>query len=92
MKKRQEKTQKQQGLNELDEKILFLSRPYAVVAALCWILSLFCIILLWDDKQSGSFLLSVTTIVVDTILLLVIIIRAKMVRGNTKKRDDNRSV
>ncbi|MBE5966632.1 MAG: hypothetical protein E7255_06655 [Lachnospiraceae bacterium] len=68
------------GLTDMDETLLFMTRPYMIFSLLCWLLSLYCIISLRKDTQSMAFVLSAITIVIDSVLITTIYYKAKRVR------------
>ena len=72
------------GLTDLDETILFLTRPYVKITAVCWFLSLFCIISTVNDMNSSAFVLGVTSFLIDSIFFLVLCYRAKWIRRKKK--------
>jgi hypothetical protein len=72
------------GLTDLDESVLFLTRPYAVITLICWILSLFCIINTRNDIKSFPFAICVITFLIDSFFLIILYFKAKNVRRKTK--------
>lgn len=72
------------GLTDLDESVLFLTRPYAMITLVCWVLSLYCIIYTRNDSQSSSFVLSVITFVINNIFLIILYFKAKRIRSKAK--------
>lgn len=75
----------QRGLTEVDETVLFLTRPYVMITLVCWVLSLYCIINTGIDHQSLSFILSSITLIIDSLFLVILIFRAKRIRRKTKE-------
>ncbi len=75
----------QRGLTEVDETVLFLTRPYVMITLVCWVLSLYCIINTGNDHQSLSFILSSITLIIDSLFLVILIFRAKRIRRKTKE-------
>ncbi len=68
------------GLTDLDETVLFMTRPYLIFVLACWVLSLFCILHLRNDTHSASFGLSVFTFSLDSVFLFILYRKAKHVR------------
>jgi hypothetical protein len=75
------------GLTDLDESVLFLTRPYAVIASICWILSLFCIINTRNDALSFVFVISFITFLIDSVFLITLYFKAKRIRRKTKDEE-----
>ncbi|MDF2542433.1 MAG: hypothetical protein K0S47_2151 [Herbinix sp.] len=69
-----------EGLSDVDESVLFFTRPYAIITLVCGVLSLFCMIYLRNDTQSASFVLSALTFILDFIFLIFLYLKAKRVR------------
>ena len=76
--------QEHSGLTDLDEILLFMTRPYMVFVLLCWFLSLYCIISLRNDTRAMAFALSVITFIIDSIFLVILYYKAKYVRYKNK--------
>ena len=71
------------GLSDIDERVLFFFRPYAVAMLVCWFLSLFCIVYLRNNGRSSSFVLSVLTFIISNLFLIVLYIKTKNIRKRT---------
>ncbi|HBG76048.1 MAG TPA: hypothetical protein DDW86_03715 [Clostridiales bacterium] len=69
------------GLTELEETILFMTRPYLIFVLVCWALSLFCMLHLRNDMHSASLGLSVFTFALDSVFLFILYRKAKHVRN-----------
>jgi hypothetical protein len=72
------------GLTDLDETVLFLTRPYIKITAVCGLLSLFCILSTVNDTNSSAFVLGVTSFLIDCVFFLVLCYRAKRIRRKKK--------
>lgn len=72
------------GLADLDETVLFLTRPYIKITAVCGLLSLFCIISTVNDMNSSAFVLGVTSFLIDSIFFLILCYRAKRIHRKKK--------
>lgn len=68
------------GLTDMDETLLLMTRPYMIIALICWFLSLYCIINLRNDRESMAFVLSVITLVFDGAFIVIIFHKARGVR------------
>lgn len=78
------KEMQRNSLTDLDETVLFLTRPYIKITVVCWFLSLFCIIGTVYDMNSSAFVLGVTSFLIDSIFFLVLCYRAKWIRRKKK--------
>lgn len=68
------------GLTDMDETLLFMTRPYMIAALICGLLSLYCIISLRNDRESIAFVLSLITLVSDGTFILIVYYKARGVR------------
>lgn len=82
-----EEDNKYNELTDVDETLLFMTKPYMLIVLACWFLSLYSIISLRDDRQSMAFIMSIITFIIDSLFLIILYLKAKRV-WRRKPRDE----
>lgn len=75
---------KNNKLTELDETVLFMTKPYAIASIVCFILAVFSFFYTWPDTDNPSLFISGFVMVVNFIFIIAILVNAKRIRKNDK--------